>query len=264
MKSRKRRPIGWRLTTFTLLLVLLGAGPVWNLATGRAPLRGDWSSATRESAGIAPDPAAYREAIVQVYAAPAFAWRGAFGVHSWIAVKPTDADGWTTYQVIGWRLRRGGTAVVVLDEAPDRHWFGQPPELLAELRGDGVDAVIARIDRAARDYPWADTYSVWPGPNSNTFTAWIARQVPELRLDLPPTAIGKDWLGKTTFAAAAPSGTGYQVSVLGVAGVLAAVEEGLEVNIAGLTLGVDPLDLALKLPGFGRVGGRGNAARADN
>ncbi len=261
-RPRKRRPIGWRLITFALVLILLGTGPAWNLASGRAPLHGDWSTATRDPAGIAPDPAAYREAIVQVYAAPAFAWRGALGVHSWIAVKPTGARTWTTYQVIGWRLRHGGSAVVVQNEAPDRYWFGQRPELLAELRGDGVDAVIARIDQAARDYPWADTYSVWPGPNSNTFTAWVAREVPELRLDLPPTAIGKDWLGKTTFAAAAPSGTGYQISVLGVAGVLAAVEEGLEVNIAGLTLGVDPLDFAVKLPGFGRIGGSSGAARA--
>ena len=27
-----------------------------------------------------------------------------------------------------------------------------------------------------------------------------------------------------------------------------------EVNLAGLTFGVDPLDLAIKLPGIGRVG----------
>ncbi len=248
--------------TFTLLLVLLGAGPLWNLASGRAPLRGDWSTATRQPAGIAPRPADVREAMVQVYAARAFSWRGAFGVHSWIAVKPTGAASWTTYQVIGWHVRRGGRAVVIRDEAPDRYWFGGRPELLAELRGDGVDAIIGRIDGAARAYPWPDMYAAWPGPNSNTFTAWMARQVPELRLDLPPTAIGKDWLGETTVAAAAPSGTGYQVSLLGLAGLLAAVEEGLEVNIAGLTLGIDPLDLAIKLPGFGRIGGRGNAAQA--
>ncbi|MDH3228977.1 MAG: DUF3750 domain-containing protein [Alphaproteobacteria bacterium] len=261
-RSRKHRKIGWRLIGFSLLLILLGAGPAWNLASGRAPLRDDWRTAARQSAGIAPAPAKVREAIVQVYAARAFAWRGAFGVHTWIAVKPTDAGTWTTYQVIGWRLRRGTPAVAIQAELPDRFWFGGPPELLAELRGDGVDAVIARIDQAARDYPWANRYTAWPGPNSNTFTAWIARRVPELRLDLPPTAIGKDWLGETTFAAGAPSGTGYQVSLLGVAGILAAVEEGLEVNIAGLTLGVDPLDLALKLPGFGRIGGRNTAVTA--
>jgi hypothetical protein len=37
-------------------------------------------------------------------------------------------------------------------------------------------------------------------------------------------------------------------------GVLAAVEEGIEVNIIGLTFGIDPLNLAIKLPGVGRLG----------
>ena len=32
------------------------------------------------------------------------------------------------------------------------------------------------------------------GPNSNTFTAWIAKQVPELELDLPFSAIGSGYV----------------------------------------------------------------------
>jgi hypothetical protein len=39
-----------------------------------------------------------------------------------------------------------------------------------------------------------------------------------------------------------------------VLGATLAVEEGLEVNILGLTFGLDPLDLAIKLPGLGRIG----------
>ena len=35
--------------------------------------------------------------------------------------------------------------------------------------------------------------------------------------------------------------------------VMLATEEGLEVNVLGLSLGVDPLDFALKLPGVGRL-----------
>lgn len=253
--QRDRRKLLWKSALVAVLgLMAFAGGPAWNLASGEAPLRGDWSTATRKPAGIAPDPARHPEAIVQVYAARAFSWRGAFAVHTWFAVKPEGANDWTTYQVIGWYVRRGGKAVVIRTEAPDRYWFGSRPVLLADLRGEGVDEVIERIDTAARRYPWNDRYGVWPGPNSNTFTAWIARQVPELRLDLPPTAIGKDWLGGTTFAAAAPSGTGFQLSLLGAAGLLAATEEGLEINIAGLTVGIDPLDLAVKLPGIGRIG----------
>ena len=37
-------------------------------------------------------------------------------------------------------------------------------------------------------------------------------------------------------------------------GALAGVEEGVELNVLGLTFGVDPLDLSLKLPMAGRFG----------
>ena len=93
---------------------------------------------------------------------------------------------------------------------------------------------------------------MWPGPNSNTFVAWVAREVPELGLDLPPTAIGKDYLGPATFAARAPSGSGWQVSLWGLAGLTVAREEGIELNLLGLGFGVDVDDLALRLHGWGR------------
>jgi hypothetical protein len=100
-------------------------------------------------------------------------------------------------------------------------------------------------------YPWGHSYRLWPGPNSNTFVAYVARQVPELGLDLPPTAIGKDYLGPTTFVARAPSGSGWQLSLAGLAGVTVAREEGLEINLLGLGFGVDVNDARLRLPGFG-------------
>jgi len=214
---------------------------------------GDWRTASRAPVGLAPDPATSREPIVQVYAARAVRWRGYFGVHTWVAVKPRDAAAFTVYEVNGWRLRRTGSAVSVDHRAPDSRWFGTRPDLIAERRGDGVDDVIARIERAVAAYPYADTYRVWPGPNSNTFVAHVLRAVPELRADLPATAIGKDYLG-TQMVAMSPSGTGVQVNVFGVLGALAAVEEGVELNLLGLTFGIDPTDLALKLPLAGRVG----------
>jgi hypothetical protein len=52
----------------------------------------------------------------------------------------------------------------------------------------------------------------------------------------------------------APSGTGIQLSLLGLAGVLVGWEEGVEVNLLGLTFGLDWNRPALKLPGLGRLG----------
>jgi len=238
-----------------LSVTLAAVSLVWMKASlahdGNNGSGNDWRTASRESAGIAPDPATTKEAVVQVYAARAWSWRGVMGVHTWISVKSTNAVEFTVYEVIGWRSYRGLSVVSISNRPADGRWFGATPKLLADIRGQGVDAVIARIDAAAKSYPYADQYRVWPGPNSNTFTAYVARAVPELKLDLPPTAIGKDYL---TGIAAAPSGTGYQFSLFGLFGVLAGREEGLEVNVLGLTFGVDPADLALKLPAIGRIG----------
>jgi len=244
----------FRRTLFLLLSVIVAAVSLVWIKSSLAHGSGDWRTASRESAGIAPDPAITKEAMVQVYAARAWSWRGYLGVHTWISVKPTDAAQFSVYEVIGWRAYSGQSVVSISNRPPDGRWFGATPQLLAEIRGPGVDAVIARIDGAAKNYPYPDQYRVWPGPNSNTFTAYVARAVPELKLDLPPTAIGKDYLTGNALLARAPSGTGYQFSLFGLFGVLAGVEEGLEINVLGLTFGVDPGDLALKLPAIGRIG----------
>ncbi|MEE2761433.1 MAG: DUF3750 domain-containing protein [Pseudomonadota bacterium] len=213
----------------------------------------DWQTSSREPVGLAPDPATTSEAVLQVYGARAFGWRGNFGVHTWIAAKPTGAKFYTVYEVIGWRLRWSNSPVAIHQREPDARWFGNAPDLLTDLRGPGVDNIIRNVDKAARDYPYHDRYTVWPGPNSNTFTAFIARQVPEMSLDLPPTAIGKDYLGSRLFAKA-PSGSGFQFSLFGVLGVMVALEEGLELNILGLAFGIDPKDPAVKLPLAGQIG----------
>ncbi len=236
-----------------ILLLILLAGPLSVMASGRVDLTTPWHATRQDSSGLAHDPAVVREAVVQVYGARTVRWRGAFAIHPWIAVKPEGAQSYTTYQVIGWRAMRGGQALVTREDSePDRHWYGAAPRLLVEHRGPAAQAMIERIASAVQRYPWPDRYRAWPGPNSNTFVAWVAREVPELGLDLPPTAIGKDWLGPSTLVAPAPSGTGWQVSLWGLAGATLARQEGLELQLLGLGFGVDVNDARLRLPGWGR------------
>ncbi len=214
-----------------------------------------WSQARTDSTRMAPSPDSTPEAVLQIYAARAFSWRGIFGVHTWIAAKPTDAPHYTRYEVFGWGVRRGYDAVRIRTNlAPDGYWFGSHPQLLVDLRGDGVDELIERIDAAARRYPHNDVYRVWPGPNSNTFTAYIGREVPELGLRLPPTAVGKDYIAGGGVFARSPSGSGVQLSLGGLLGVTVGVADGIEFNLLGLHAGVDVLRPALKLPGIGRIG----------
>jgi hypothetical protein len=242
-----RRPL-----RLTVLLVLCAALAYVGIQAGRVTAQ-DWRSASREPAGLAPDPLRTPEAVVQFYAARTVGLKGIAGVHTWVAVKSSGAPEYTVYEIIGWRARRGQSALVIRNRAPDMRWFGAEPELLAERRGAGVDELIGRIDRVARSYPWQEEYTLWPGPNSNTFTAWVARAVPELGVDLPPTAIGKDYLGAKLLDTA-PSGRGVQVSLFGLAALTASTVEGLEVNLLGLTFGINPFDPALKLPLIGRLG----------
>jgi hypothetical protein len=248
-------PASLRALTLLLLIVLavLIVGPLATMAFGPVSVRGDWSRATHRPAGFAPDPAHHPEAVVQVYAARTFGWRGAFAVHTWLAAKPAGASRYTRYEVIGWYARRGGGSglSVSSSRAPDAEWYGAAPQLLRDLRGDQAEAVIARLDEVSAAYPHA-TYRAWPGPNSNTFVAHVARGIPELRVVLPPHAVGKDYLPSGEFVAATPSNTGWQASLAGLVGIAVGVDEGLEVNLLGLFAGVDVLPPAIKLPGIGR------------
>src|SRR5262249_60914374 len=119
--------------------------------------------------------------------------------------------------------------------------------------GEGVDALIEKIRAAVASYPYPQTYRAWPGPNSNTFTAHVAREVPELHLALPSNAIGKDYLPGGAVFAPAPSATGYQFSLFGVLGLMVARQEGVELNLLGFDLGFDFQTPGLKLAGIGRV-----------
>lgn len=251
--SRVRRILHALVVTI-LLVALMLLGPLGVLAFGELTERGSWRTGSRASSGQSPDPATHGPAVVQVYGARTLGWRGAFGIHTWIATKRAGAQGYQVHHVIGWRYYWGGSAVVSGPGVPDFHWFGARPSLLADHRGPAAERLIDEIEAAVAAYPYDDLYRVWPGPNSNTFTAWVARRVPDLRLDLPPNALGKDFLGEWRVVAPMPSGSGWQVSLFGLLGLGAALDEGVEFNLLGLNMGIDFDDLALRLPGVGKVG----------
>jgi hypothetical protein len=217
------------------------------IRTGNA----DWRTADRSSSGIAPAPAQHPEAVIQVYGARTFGWRGVMAVHTWISIKAKNADHYIVHQVVGWRKRRNLSVVVSEQDYPDRYWYGNEPDLYVDIRGNDAEAIMDKLHAAIASYPHADDYTMFPGPNSNTFTSYVGRQVPELRLDLPPTAIGKDFLSGNMFLDDATSGTGKQFSIYGLLGLTLAGEEGLEVNLLGLNFGINPFKLSLRLPGIG-------------
>jgi hypothetical protein len=123
------------------------------------------------------------------------------------------------------------------------------------VSGAEAERLIPKIQAAVRDYAYARNgdYRVWPGPNSNSFTAAVLRAVPELRVSLPANAVGRDYRDGFYFGRT-DSGTGFEVNFAGVAGLKVGWVEGIEVDLLGLVAGLDLRHPAVKLPGYGRIG----------
>lgn len=229
---------------FLLPLVLHAA---WWSAQARPD---SWRDADWSSAGLLPSAQSAEEAAVYVMAGRTGRWKGIFAHHTWVVVKP-KGGAYTRYDVVGW-----GQPVRTNNWAPDGRWYGDMPVILVSLKGADAEKAIPKIRAAVTQYRYAapGTYTIWPGPNSNTFAAAIVRAVPELAPALLPTAIGKDYAGPTLYAGLTPSRTGVQLSLRGLLGLSVGWVEGLEINVLGLVTGLDVRRPALKFPGWGRIG----------
>lgn len=206
-----------------------------------------------ESRGFAPTPEDFSDPVIQVYSARTWGLKGKFAVHTWLAYKERSASRYEVVQVIGWKQEANGNVVFPEATVPDKTWWGNEPMLLLDVRGEVAEDLIPKVKAAIAAYPWSTEYVVYPGPNSNTFVSWVGEQVPELKLDLPATAIGKDWRPLEQSFRESPSGTGMTASLLGLLGIQFGYEEGFEVNLAGLHFEVDLLDLKAGLPLLGSV-----------
>jgi hypothetical protein len=205
----------------------------------------DWSSV-----GMLPPATADRDARLLVFTGRTGRWKGVFAIHSWVVFKPERATSWSRYDVVGWGqpMRSNGWA-------PDGRWFGNAPRVLVDVRGAEAAALIPKVKLAIAGYGYRNfgDYRIWPGPNSNTFTAAVLRAVPELATTLPSNAVGKDFR-PFPYVGLTDSGTGIEASLWGLLGVKLGWVEGIEVNLLGLVAGFDLCHPALKLPGFGRIG----------
>ncbi len=235
---------------FLLLAVVLPIALGTALALSREWPQ-SWRTADWGSSHLLPEAASVPEAKVIILAARTGRWKSIFAEHMSLVTKPEGAKDWTRYDVVGW-----GAPVRRNAYAADALWYGNRPYAVAELSGERAAKLIPEIERAIARYPHAakGSYVVWPGPNSNSFIAWLVRNTPGFGVELPPLAVGKDYLGNSFAMAQAPSGTGFTVSAWGVLGLTLALEEGLELNLLGTSIGIDPNDLAVKLPSLGKLG----------
>lgn len=205
----------------------------------------DWSSI-----GSLPPAAQHPDARVLILSGRTGGWKGVLAVHSWIVIKREHADRWTRFDVVGW-----GNPVRINGWAPDGRWYGDRPRVVADIQGPEAQNLIPKIEAAVKEYRFANAgdYRIWPGPNSNTFTATILRSVPQIGAMLPPNAIGRDFR-PSFYLGATDSGTGFEVNLWGLVGFKVGWVEGVEVNFLGLVAGLDLRQPGVKLPGFGRLG----------
>jgi hypothetical protein len=173
-------------------------------------------------------------------------WYTRFAEHVWVEI--ADAQG---RERIEWN--RGFDAVVHTeldtndltgDATADERW-DRSVAVLARWTGGNAVALATRIRAVADDFPNAADYRAWPGPNYNTFIAWLAREA-SFGIELPANAVGKDYAG---WLAAGVSTTGLGLHLdTAVLGVQAGLVEGVELHLLGLTAGVGLWPPSLKLP----------------
>jgi Protein of unknown function (DUF3750) len=102
-------------------------------------------------------------------------WIGAIAWHYWFVVcDDTGRHRWEVWQT----KNAGGWCIghVHCDlKHPDDGVGGGPSRLAREWDGQAASR-IAQVLKDAKTYPYCGRYRSWPGPNSNTFVAWVLRQ----------------------------------------------------------------------------------------
>jgi hypothetical protein len=209
----------------------------------------NWRVASWASSGVLPKTIDTPQATVIILASRTGKWKSIFAEHMSILLKPEGAAEWTRYDVVGWN-----DPVVKDAFVPDAFWYGNTPRIIYRLQGEEAANLIPAIKSSIKAYPHRQrgSYAVWPGPNSNTFVAWVVRHTEGFNAELSSVAVGKDWLGYIG-TDTAPSHTGYTVSIAGLLGATVAWEEGFELHVLGSTIGIDVNDLAIKLPALGKL-----------
>lgn len=167
--------------------------------------------------------------------------------HAWIDLRRAGSPHWE-------RIESGGRLGILHTDLPDeearldRRFGERPIRLLGWLEGDDAEHAITALDRnlaqLAPHYT-GDAYTMWPGPNSNTFVRELCAGVPDLSFVFDPGAVGKDyspWLGIGPTA----SKTGLRVDTP-LLGAAVGLREGVELHLLQLTLGIslDPPGISL-------------------
>ena len=212
---------------------------------------GRWSEARWSSAGILPEAGASEEAAIYIFSATTGGLKGAVSSHAWIVTKEKGADSYTRYDKVGW-----GSPIRRNHRPADAYWYSNMPQLVKAVTGVEAELLIPKVEGAIAAYPYAEPggYKIFPGPNSNTFVAFVLRNVPELGAVLPPHAVGRDYLPDGDFVHLDTDWRDAHLTLGGLLGLSAGVRSGFELHFLGLVAGLDIANPGIKVPALGRIG----------
>ncbi len=175
-------------------------------------------------------------------------WITLFAHHTWIDVKRGDEAQWWRAEVRGLDVGVVYEPITAAQARKDLWLDRRAVRLLATLEGEPARRIAERLEPLCNelDARYAADYQKWPGPNSNTFVADLARELPDLAFVFDGNAVGKDWPGWFD-AGVTSSKSGLHLDTP-VAGAALGVREGVELHLLGLTLGVRLFPPSLALP----------------
>ncbi len=130
--------------------------------------------------------------VVRLHQASLPAPLGLVASHYWFTVSDDErCDRWEIWQ----RAGAGGVSIGHLHcnlKAPHDGVGGGPCRTVAEWDGDAARRLKETLEKAGSEYPHRYRYAPWPGPNSNTFVAWVLRRA-GIDFQLPRNAIGRNF-----------------------------------------------------------------------
>jgi len=123
-------------------------------------------------------------------------WIGAIAWHYWFVVaEPAGRHRWEVWQT----KNAGGFCIghVHRDlKHPDDGVGGGPSRLVMTWQDPEARRIVSVLEEI-QNYPHCQRYRYWPGPNSNTFVAWVLREA-GIDFLLDPRGIGRRFGGYFT------------------------------------------------------------------
>ncbi len=117
---------------------------------------------------------------------------GLIAAHYWFVVY--DENGYHRFEV--WQTPNAREGCVSIGHLhfdlmlPTSHVGGGPTKLVTSWFKEEAQQIRSVLEDLASSYPHCHQYRAWPGPNSNTFIAWVLQQA-NIKHGLGWNALGK-------------------------------------------------------------------------